>query len=823
MQLLKLFKFKGIFANGSKMNQPNGYFRRFINSFKDKTGRIKAFGIGAGVSNDIYNATIPTGSWKFPIAVVRFANGFYQTILGVDDFETGLGAVKFTREGINEAITMPPYRSNNTYPNTLDLQNHSVIQPSDSGNTAVVNRKAYTNFGVNLEKYVDSNSIVGKKFVEAFTLSFDGVRTRGLGLPTPWLVADPTGVLGAHYIRTVYATIGLDGEAIFSPFEEQQLSSAARDIYLGGYSTFPSAPLANSETRVPYDSLFEREIAEGFGPTGDFNFKYFDSRFLYYFGVGRGFSVAAGVITLTNPARSTSPDGTIDLVQVDDWLMIDIGAPVGDIPATTYMFQVATIGTDATFKTKFRYLDRNTLTWVDDNFATVWARWGAISAGIQAQFLALAEQFRAFTNIFQIISYSTTPTAGYRVAYILPVCWDSALTATAATLLGLSVPKTFSFPFLGVVTSFLSDWYDTTTAKALFPPMISITAYKELLVGCDRNAIYFSDTTLGGSTEMLNGNSNFVPLGSEYGELTAVCGSEEFLYVSRERRNYVIRGDLAIGNIQIFEADSSIEGSYNGNCVMNGLSGKVIFMNRTGIYSIDSTGTIVEISADIRDLFLQASEDGNLFDRSVFRTTAQLLDAFFDGSKFKIALDEERNFLLFSFARTSSFSLIDQSFTYLIPSNALIYDMNDGSWYEWDITGSTLVESIKSKTYCLGAQIKLEDGVMRGAEIQNIATSWMTADSPSLEKQITQVKWYGKVLPAVDTTRTLNVQQQNDWSTPLVTDVTYSTVDKYPHKQRLDASKAQSTSIIFKSTPTTTFEIEGIEVEGTVIQEGVKK
>lgn len=827
MQLLKIFSFKGLYNNGNRMAQPAGYFRRFKNSFKDKTGRIKNFGIGPATVNGVYNNPLitPSSVWKYPISSVRYSNGIVQTILGIDATETGLGAVKFTREGIEEAVTMPPYRSNNVYPNTLSLTTHTVVQPSEAGTTAVVNRKAYMNFSINLEKYFDSNFIVGTKFTESFCLSFDGVRPRATGLPLPWLTADFSGVLAAHYIRTVYCTVGLDGEAIFSPFMQQRLSSATRTVYLGGYSAYPATPhsdptlLANANPvyRPNYDSLFERDVVSGYGPVGDFNFRYFDSRFIRF---GANFNVSAGVITVTPSAISTSPDGLINLVQTDDWLMIDIQAPVGDIPATTYMFQVNAVGGTVTFKTRFKYFDRNSLIWLDDDFSTVWARWGAINVGIQNQFLALARAFGTFTNIFQIISYSTTENAGYRVSQILPVCWDSALSVASVNL---ATPYNFSFPFLGVVTTNLADWYDTSTAKTLFPPMNSITAYKELLVGCDRKAIYFSDTTLGGSTEMVNGNSNFVPLGSEYGDITAVCGSEEFFYVSRERRNYVVRGDLATGNIQVIEADSSIEGAYNGNCVANALSGRVVFMNRTGIYAITATGSIEEISKDIRGLFIDlVNEETNLFNQSVFRTTAQLLDAFFDGSKFKIALDEERNFLLFSFARTSTFSIIDQSFTYLFPSNALIYDMNDGAWYEWDTTGSTLMESIKSKTYCLGANIKLEDGTMRGAEVQDLATSWMTADQPSLEKQITQVKWFGKV-SANGSSRTLTVQQQNDWKTDLVTDVVYSTTDKYIHKQRLDSSKAQATSVVFKSTATTHFEMEGMEIEGDIIQEGVKK
>jgi hypothetical protein len=488
------------------------------------------------------------------------------------------------------------------------------------------------------------------------------------------------------------------------------------------------------------------------------------------------------------------------------------------------MFQVDTVATNVTFKTKFKYLDANNVTWIDDDFATVWARWGSINVGIQNQFVALAEASRAFTNIFQIISYSTTANAGYQVSKILPVCWDSSLVATAGSLTPFTNTYNLTTPFMGVVTKNLADWYDTSTIKAIFPPLFGITAYKELLVGHDRNAIYFSDTTLGGSTEMLNGNSNLVPLGSEYGDITAICGSEEFLYLSRERRNYIIRGDLATGNIQVIEADSSIGGAYNGNCVTNALSGQVVFVNNTGIYSISSTGEIQEISKDIRGLFIDlVNAETNLFNKSVFRTKQQFLDDYFDGSKFKIALDEERNFLLFSFARVSTFNIIDKSYTYLFPSNALIYDMNDGSWYEWDISGHTLVQSITGKTYCLGKTYKIEDGVMRLNEIQDIATSWVTAGQPSLEKQITQVKWFGKVAPSLSGSRTLKVLQQNDWKTDVVTNATYSTTDKYIHKQRLSSSKAQATSIVFQSTPTTSFEIEGIEIEGDIVQEGIKK
>jgi hypothetical protein len=183
--------------------------------------------------------------------------------------------------------------------------------------------------------------------------------------------------------------------------------------------------------------------------------------------------------------------------------------------------------------------------------------------------------------------------------------------------------------------------------------MVGITQYKGLVVGHDDNAIYFSDVGLGGSSEMISGSSNIVPFGAEFGKITAVCGCEDFLLISRERRNFVLRGDIA-ASFSLSECDLPVAGAYNSRACTNAWSGQIMFVNRTGIFSVNSTGNITELSAPIRDLFISNNIDNNLFNKSVFKTPAQLKISSTvgsitkppqDGSIFQFALDPERGFV----------------------------------------------------------------------------------------------------------------------------------------------------------------------------------
>jgi hypothetical protein len=829
MQLLKLFSFKGLWQSGVRFSPPVGHFRRFTNSFKDKTGRILPFGKGS--SKGANKATISgSNSHWYTVASNYFKKNFVQVY-----FDTGFGGYyKYSDINNNEISIMQPYQ-NNVDVAFLGVPEQGGALTLDSANysSAIVLNKHYVSQGSNRAKFVGSDAAIP---VGDCIYGFDGLRVRPAGLPLPWnTITTSSDPADNHWVRTIYATIGLDGEAIFSAFLEQRATSATQTINLGQYSALTNYlntrradavtgldTHVNPTFRYPGDNLF------GDGSLLIEHYKPYDTRFMQITG---GMALVGSYPEITRGVSSTG-------LAVGDWLMLFVDADVGfpGLNGSLMMFQVRTLGTgggQANFENNFKVLDFDTVSWRDANFSNLWGGW---TTGQRNQFISVTADFGALANIFQILSYSTSRTAGYRVGKILPVCHFSTLTKASVNL---GVPLSLNRPFMGVVTSFLSDWYDVTVGRTTFPPVWGITNYKELLVGHDDNAIYFSDVSLGGSTEMVSGASNLAPPGTEFGKITAICGAEDFMLVSRENKNYVLRGDIA-GQFSITECDLPVEGAYNTRCCANYWGGKIVFMNRTGVYVVDPNGGVQEISAPIRDLFTGNNLDLNLFSKEIFKSAEQLQQSSTiddihyprqDGGFFKIALDSERGFLLILTSLRRSFqdliAFTDSQETLVTP-NVLVFDMNDNSWYEWEVSDATSIEAYLSKAVSMGTDFYVEDGILRGSEKQILATQYMSMDAPSIEKQVNQLKMYGSFALSPSGAQGCKVLQQNDWkrlSEAKNTDTTYSPdeLNQYAHKKRLTSSKPQATSIILESLDEGGIFLEAMEVEGVQIQEGVKR
>ena len=842
MQLLKIYDFKGLWQNGKKMAAPTGYFRRFTNSFKDKTGRILPYGKGAAQDTNV-PTNLASAYSAFTVQRMgtseAFLGKFVQLFLGSttpNTSYTNQGFFRFSDIDNNPIDIMQPIYS---IPATFEqgIEQNYIAGTSDSGRfgTAILFNKLAINRDFDFQKYYPS---FGETFAPTKDgiLVFDGLRFRAAGLPTPWNAADQGGVLGAHFIRSFYVTIGLDAEVVFSPMLQQRLASDAAQLYLGAYSALPSTrrpdaitgTVTSPATTVPLfrqadDTIFNSD-------------RRYDTRFAR---ISTGLSVSAGVLTATLSASSPG-------LQVGDWLMIHVESVTlfPGLTGPTLMFQVRSIGASITFEDRFKVLNASNVTWEEvESFDFLWS--SVWTGAQQTSFTTITQAYGALSNIFAIYTYSTTENGTYQLCAegIRPFCFGSTLTYLPTSLANARIN---GFPFLGVITRFLTDWYEVSVVKTLFPPVMGITAYKDLLVGHDNNAIYFSDISRGGSSEMTSGQANFAPNGSQFGKLTAVCGSEDFLFFSRERKNFVIRGDIATGAISVTECDLAVEGAYNSRCCSNAWGGKVIFMNRTGIYACDSMGTIQELSEPIRDLFIGQNIDGNLFNSAVFRTPAQLADftpanpsdPYFDpqdGSTFKISLDAERGWIISLTSNT--LVTVDEdatpiySVTNRVDPNLLVYDTNDGSWYEFQGNGAGSVEATLSRILSLSTTaFYKEDGVLRGSEKQTILTQWTSAGEPSLEKQVNQIKLFGEFIATPGGTLGCTVGQQNDWKrysgTPVLnTSATYTVTDatQYNHKKRLNSSKPQVTSILLESLAEGGMKIEGMEIEGDILQEGTKR
>lgn len=828
MELFKNFQIGGLFQAGKRMAPPWGAWRRFTNAYKDQTSTLLPYGRGAPASNA---PAIPAGSGatgftdKGPISSQFFRKGILQLHAG---FNTPNYAGLFSYLGPNHALVpiMQPFRIDGGS-NFVDITNHMTYLPSGNLSSCTVARKAYLNSCVDLTEYTTTKPVNGFTPEESYLMSFDGIRLRGAGLPTPWTFADPSGTPIAMYVRGVYATIGMDGELIMSPYLEERLSSGSVAFYKSGYASYPATPRLDvvglyagtvPTRRRQEDSLFEQlKTSSGFGAAGS-NLRYFDKRFLSITGSP---TVTAGEISVVNNKQSPA-------LKAGDWVMLNLMYNIGTLNADLYMFQIKTlgagVGNTTVFEKNFKYLDKDTVTWTDADFLVIYNEMQAISVDLWLQLQGVMSG-STFSNLYLIVSYSTTQASGYVVNRITPMEWDSTDTGTISSF---NTAFVFTSPWAGVVSSFMTDWYDATVVKTTFPPLKGITNYKELLVGFDKNAIYFSDISLGGSTEMVGGLSNIVPFGSEYGDITSICGSEDFLYVSRERKNYVITGDIAGSSFNITECDMAVQGAYNSKASTNSWAGQVIFVNSSGIFSVSSSGAIQDIGKEIKGLFSHTNRDQNLFDKTVFKTIAETRLAGFDGGNFKFLLEDSRGFVILLTAKSTTAAGLT-----VTGSNMLVYNTTEGKFYEFESGNCPTAEALFGKIIALGTSRYIEDGVMRLLEKQLLVSQWMTVDAPSLEKQVCQIKMYGEfVATTLDGVKGMTVGQQNNWlafdtadRTLWETNVSYlpTASDVYIHKKRLDASKSQSTSIILESLATGSFSLEGMEIEGVVVQGSMKK
>jgi hypothetical protein len=112
-------------------------------------------------------------------------------------------------------------------------------------------------------------------------------------------------------------------------------------------------------------------------------------------------------------------------------------------------------------------------------------------------------------------------------------------------------------------------------------------------------------------------------------------------------------------------------------------------------------------------------------------------------------------------------------------------------------------------------------------------TTWLTGGEPSLEKNLLQLKMFGRI-DSDGTTQSIDVCHYKDWNlTTKVTNSSYFPNDtslslnnqiQYSHKKRLNSDKVLSASVgIEINNPAISFEIESLEVEFTPIQQGMKR
>ena len=419
--------------------------------------------------------------------------------------------------------------------------------------------------------------------------------------------------------------------------------------------------------------------------------------------------------------------------------------------------------------------------------------------------------------------------------------------ATIATT-GVGLAAAGSDAVMFTISPILGDWFDTNSIK-ITPNAVwggfgntsfsCMTKYQDLLVLANDQYIYFSDTSLGGWTDMFSDRSSILVGDLQYGRITSICGTGDFLFVSRERKNYYVNGNIVTGNYRVQEIADVQNGAWNNVSSLQ-VNDSVVFINSTGVFALSQGGVVKELSAKCRKNF--DSFNPNSIDEDVsFRLTGTPSSDYYvsDLQGIASAYDTYRGLVIFMKREAGN--------------PALVFNVKTGEAYEWDgvYLGdaniyANCIQFIAGK-YLLGgmditifphtstAKYALESFTVPKTYLTTnplkMYTTWLTVGEPSLEKEVLQLKIFGRISTP---NSGLKVKHYKDWDkNTAITDTTYfpivptATIDnqiQFSHKKRLNSDKCLSASVgIEISDPTTTFEIESFEVEFNSIQSGMKR
>ena len=269
MNLLKVFNLGGIWENGKRFDSPLGTFQKCKNVFIDKSRRLIPIAFGSAVGSIVPPVNYGISNWVRIIKSIPFANNLFNISYSDD------GTFKYFGFKLTNPETGLLVDDTDDYGDIETLYSKAMDASRYSGNglpsnilySATLYDKLFISNGVDLSMYKLNN--IKSFYPKNYSLiRHDGTKLRTAGLPTPWGHIQTTGT-GAHYARQVYATIGFDGEPVFSAFRQTQLSGATVTVRLGGYTGSPMAPYSSllgnygvpiqshiPDRIMPYDSLY---------------------------------------------------------------------------------------------------------------------------------------------------------------------------------------------------------------------------------------------------------------------------------------------------------------------------------------------------------------------------------------------------------------------------------------------------------------------------------------------------------------------------------------------------------------------------------------
>jgi hypothetical protein len=636
---------------------------------------------------------------------------------------------------------------------------------------------------------------------------YDGVQVCEAGTPQPRISSPDLVTSGnTHHIRVVQHTLDFDNNEPVSEYVQFRVSSSTTTLNID------SAPAINM-------------IGNGaVAPTNVISTKIWNRPYFVGTAVYNAGTLDFSVTTTLNAVTSASI-GSYLLVSIN-YVSSAINGLPGDSLAIALKIKSVSGATVVLDATSAKYLDMNR-EWQTATISGVFA--AGIAFGCTSFLTVWASSSANGIYYFrgQGPSYGNNTTG--------EVFTVDISTVTAAITTGVTSEKSAA-----TISPALNDWYDVTTRKlhinSFYPfgDLRSLTKYQDLFYLSGDDLIWISDFTLGGSVEQFL-TSGFIRVGDkEFGANIAICGTQDFLYVGRERKNYYLNGNIPTGNYKVQEVTEADVGPYSPNTAIN-IKDSVILLTCQGVYQIMSGGRASELSKDIASNFFRfdslSANDTLLFQlaqKNIYYTSdIRTADTNYG---MQVCHDEFRNLLIFV-------NLYENT-------KSLVMNTDTGEFFEWyGMGGATdrkiAVTSLNGKFYFAKNpaintyKVNLYDEDPTSVSFLTTAparvmTTWLTAGEPSLEKQALQLKIFGRIITTT-ASQSVKVYHYKDWNrSTLITNSTYAPVlanatTQFSHKKRLTSDKALAVSVGIEVDDEIKFEIESLEVEFEPIQQGMKR
>lgn len=428
------------------------------------------------------------------------------------------------------------------------------------------------------------------------------------------------------------------------------------------------------------------------------------------------------------------------------------------------------------------------------------------------------------------------------------------------------------------ISNTLDSWYDVTSQKVSFnaknafdnspsfttSPITGIveapsrdlgffgmTIYQNQLLVCNKELIWLSDATNGGSFEMTN-TLSFIAVGdTQFGPITAICATPDFFVVSRRYRMYYVSGNITTGNYRVQEIPDINEGVVSNDCMIS-VRGLLYCLTPKGVFVISPGGSATDVSAQL--LYSVTSWDEN--DTPVYKGNPS--DFNFGGDRYTCSYDSYKNAILF----------INQNETQQTGRSVLYLELNSMEFYTWGGISDPSID--QGNVFCVGTHRSAGSlpltligtrGLTRGDTMilcdvpdqytavpyfsrapAQLYTTWIALGEPSLEKIFLQLKMLGffskgDISYSFLQGSSVDINYYKDWD--LSNKISCGTYDydydnsvnnnsvKYYHKKRINSDKIMAISVGIEISDDTIWpmgiQLESLEMEVNPIQLGMKK